>query len=149
MLCAHVWGGSGFSFVGRTDRELVDVILDLLDRMFPTQSSNENTIGKRGIPEPLSYLVTRWSEDPFALGAYTTGEPGSMDDDRVEYARTLTELDMRQSMIKDQEMIDYGVADLHKTTEEFQANNPRLLFAGEGTLTGSEAKVSFIYFIVF
>ncbi|VDN35948.1 unnamed protein product [Dibothriocephalus latus] len=33
--------------------------------------------------------VTRWSEDPFSLGAYTAGEPDSGDQDRRAYAESL------------------------------------------------------------
>ncbi|KAF5395012.1 hypothetical protein PHET_08875 [Paragonimus heterotremus] len=60
------------------------------------------------LPNPVFTTVTRWSEDPFSLGAYTAGEVGSDDADRHAYAGSLP-----------------------------SADNPRLLFAGEGTVDSS------------
>ncbi|THD22454.1 Lysine-specific histone demethylase 1 2 [Fasciola hepatica] len=57
------------------------------------------------LPEPVFTTVTRWSEDPFSLGSYTAGEVGSDDSDRHAYADPLP------------------------STE-----NPRVFFAGEGTV---------------
>ncbi|TGZ74585.1 hypothetical protein CRM22_000857 [Opisthorchis felineus] len=127
VLCCHIWGGSGLCPTGHRDQEVVDVILDLLDRMYPT-IPNDGKTGRR-IPEPIFYLVTRWSEDPFALGAYTTGEPGSSDEDRRLYAGSLTSADARRMCGFDRSTVGTPTSDV-----------PRLLFAGEGTLTASEAK---------
>ncbi|OON18988.1 amine oxidase [Opisthorchis viverrini] len=127
VLCCHIWGGSGLCPTGHRDQEVVDVILDLLDRMYPTTPNDGKT--SRRIPEPMFYLVTRWSEDPFALGAYTTGEPGSTDEDRRLYATSLTSADARRMCGLDMSTVGTPTSDV-----------PRLLFAGEGTLTASEAK---------
>lgn len=132
-----------------TDEAAVDVILDLLDRMYFTattdtaatvandSSSEEAPVSKRRrtIPEPVAYLVTRWSEDPFSLGAYTTGEESSTNADRLAYAVGLTDLDAPDDAP--------GVEDDYKRAK---SKIPRLLFAGEGTLTGNEAKVSHVGF---
>ncbi|KAA3681971.1 uncharacterized protein DEA37_0015254 [Paragonimus westermani] len=131
VLCAHIWGGSGLCTAGHSNQEVVDVILNLLDRMYPTASSIPNV--KRGIPDPICYLVTHWSEDPFSLGAYTTGEPGSSDADRLIYAASLTDQDSRSAL--------WGQSSDHRLQSNVDIKPcPRLMFAGEGTLTASEAK---------
>ncbi|OON14071.1 amine oxidase [Opisthorchis viverrini] len=96
VLVAHLWGGSKLRLLNRPDEAVVKEILDLLSGMYPTQCP---------LPNPLFTVVTRWSEDPFSLGAYTAGEVGSGDADRHAYASSLPSPD-----------------------------NPRLLFAGEGTV---------------
>ncbi|CAH8874859.1 unnamed protein product [Trichobilharzia szidati] len=150
VLCAHLWGGSGINSAGRTDKEVVDIILDLLDGMYGkndavcTLNGNSDDDSKqtnnRRIPNPVYYLVTRWSEDPFALGAYTTGEPGCSDIDRSIYAKSLTGLDARNQLdfgLKVEPNGDAGVVD---SKPDHELRYPRLLFAGEGTLTSNEAK---------
>ncbi|CAH8450781.1 unnamed protein product [Dicrocoelium dendriticum] len=64
--------------------------------------------GHYPLPRPIFTTVTRWSEDPFSLGSYTAGEIGSSDADRHAYASSLP-----------------------------SGDNPRLLFAGEGTVDSS------------
>ncbi|KAG5448756.1 Lysine-specific histone demethylase 1 2 [Clonorchis sinensis] len=96
VLVAHLWGGSKLRLLNRPDEAVVKEILDLLSGMYPAQCP---------LPNPLFTMVTRWSEDPFSLGAYTAGEVGSGDADRHAYASSLPSPD-----------------------------NPRLLFAGEGTV---------------
>nr|CAH8875346.1 unnamed protein product [Trichobilharzia regenti] len=150
VLCAHLWGGSGINSAGRTDEEVVDIILDLLDGMYGKNvtvctlngNSDEDrkpTINRR-IPNPVHYLVTRWSEDPFALGAYTTGEPGCSDVDRSIYAKSLTGFDasIQLHFVVKIELNDDG--DVVDSNTDDELRYPRLLFAGEGTLTSNEAK---------
>ncbi|VDP97168.1 unnamed protein product [Trichobilharzia regenti] len=158
VLCAHLWGGSGINSAGRTDEEVVDIILDLLDGMYGKNvtvctlngNSDEDrkpTINRR-IPNPVHYLVTRWSEDPFALGAYTTGEPGCSDVDRSIYAKSLTGFDasIQLHFVVKIELNDDG--DVVDSNTDDELRYPRLLFAGEGTLTSNEAKVSEAYRVV-
>ncbi|TNN17844.1 Lysine-specific histone demethylase 1 [Schistosoma japonicum] len=153
VLCAHLWGGSGLNSAGRSDKEIVDIILDLLDLMYGEKCDSVLQVSNsRKIPDPVYYLVTRWSEDPFALGAYTTGEPGSSDVDRSIYALSLTGIDARTQLqriceirVEDDEVIIDGDVDLNATTgtttnSDNELKIPRLLFAGEGTLTAKEAK---------
>ncbi|CAH8598731.1 unnamed protein product [Schistosoma turkestanicum] len=156
VLCAHLWGGSGLNSAGRSDKEIVDIILDLLDLMYSAKINSDSQLVGRKIPNPVYYLVTRWSEDPFALGAYTTGEPGSSDVDRSIYAISLTGLDAKnQWKIKLDEDVfvcdDNNVSGNNQLslttaatattiTTDNELRIPRLLFAGEGTLTAKEAK---------
>ncbi|KAL7060041.1 hypothetical protein AAHC03_09397 [Spirometra sp. Aus1] len=95
VLLCHIWAGSPLRLHGRTDEAVVESILQILGGMYQLQS----------VPSPVFSHVTRWSEDPFSLGAYTAGEPDSGDHDRRAYAEGLP-LD----------------------------GPPRLLFAGEGTI---------------
>ncbi|CAH8831407.1 unnamed protein product [Trichobilharzia szidati] len=99
VLVAHVWGGSKLKITGRSDQVVVKNLLDLLGGMYPSQCP---------LPEPIFTHVTRWSEDPFSLGAYTAGEVGSNDEDRQAYASPLP-----------------------------STGCPKLLFAGEGTVDSS------------
>ncbi|CAH8443484.1 unnamed protein product, partial [Schistosoma turkestanicum] len=99
VLVAHVWGGSKLKITGRSDQAVVKTVLDLLGGMYPTQCP---------LPEPIYTHVTRWSEDPFSLGAYTAGEVGCGDADRHAYASSLP-----------------------------SKVYPKLLFAGEGTVDSS------------
>ncbi|KAF8569574.1 hypothetical protein P879_02658 [Paragonimus westermani] len=99
ILVAHIWGGSKLQPFNRPDEVVVRELLDILSGMYPDRAP---------IPDPVFTTVTRWSEDPFSLGAYTAGEVGSDDADRHAYAGSLP-----------------------------SAGNPRLLFAGEGTVDSS------------
>ncbi|CAH8664752.1 unnamed protein product [Schistosoma guineensis] len=145
VLCAHLWGGSGLNSANRSDKEIVDIILDLLNLMYGGKYKPDSEVSGRKIPDPVYYLVTRWSEDPFSLGAYTTGEPGSSDADRLVYALSLTGLDAKnQRKMKLGEDVFIVDDNLSSNNVNFTADNeltiPRLLFAGEGTLTAKEAK---------
>lgn len=80
VLVAHIWGGSQIRLLNRPDHAIVQELMELLSGMFPE---------RRPLPEPVFTTVTRWSEDPFSLGAYTAGEVGSSDADRHEYAGPL------------------------------------------------------------
>ncbi|KAL5108300.1 Polyamine oxidase 3 [Taenia crassiceps] len=98
-LMCHVWGGSPMVLAGRTDAEVVAEVMHLLAGMYQKTTPHS-------LPQPIFTHVTRWSEDPFALGAYTAGEPSCCgDEDRHAYAQSLPPL-----------------------------GRPRLLFAGEGTI---------------
>ncbi|KAF7232132.1 hypothetical protein EG68_10900 [Paragonimus skrjabini miyazakii] len=99
ILVAHIWGGSKLQTFNRPDEVVVREIMDILSGMYPDRAP---------LPDPVFTTVTRWSEDPFSLGAYTAGEVGSDDADRHAYAGSLP-----------------------------SAGNPRLLFAGEGTVDSS------------
>ncbi|KAM7532784.1 hypothetical protein Aperf_G00000129352 [Anoplocephala perfoliata] len=97
-LMLHIWGGSSITLVGRSDDEVVAEVMDIFVGMYQLPPDRR--------PTPIFAHVTRWSEDPFALGAYTAGEPSCCgDEDRHAYAQSLP------------------------TT-----GRPRLLFAGEGTV---------------
>lgn len=99
VLVAHVWGGSKLRITGRPDHAIINDLLEILSGMYPNQCP---------LPKPVFTHVTRWSEDPFSLGAYTAGEVGSNDSDRHAYASSLP-----------------------------SPERPRLLFAGEGTVDSS------------
>ncbi|VEL26865.1 unnamed protein product [Protopolystoma xenopodis] len=82
VLVAHVWAGSGLQLFGRSDDEIVSDLLNLFGGMYPSASQ----AGKISL---LAAWVTRWSEDPFSLGAYTADGPECGDDDRHAYASSL------------------------------------------------------------
>ncbi|KAL3321128.1 hypothetical protein Ciccas_000203 [Cichlidogyrus casuarinus] len=116
VLVSHVWAGSGFKLFGSSDEDVVHELMCILAGMYPSACSGVNLSGakqSRGslLPQPKHYYVTRWSEDPFALGSYTEGELGSSDADRNNYASSLP-------------------------SEE----QPRLLFAGEATIDSNGAQ---------
>ncbi|VEL11172.1 unnamed protein product [Protopolystoma xenopodis] len=71
----------------------------------PEVVNHTSTLGRHRLPKPLAYLVTRWSEDPFALGAYTTGEPGSSDLDRLAYASSLPVPEERGPVVRNSSSI--------------------------------------------
>lgn len=86
-LMCHVWGGSPLVLTGRTDAEVVAEVMHLLAGMYQKAST------LHPLPQPIFTYVTRWSEDPFALGAYTAGEPSCCgDEDRHAYAQSLPPL---------------------------------------------------------
>ncbi|VDM22657.1 unnamed protein product [Hydatigera taeniaeformis] len=86
-LMCHVWGGSPMMLTGRTDAEVIAEVMHLLAGMY------QKTLNSHPLPLPIFTHVTRWSEDPFALGAYTAGEPSCCgDEDRHAYAQSLPSL---------------------------------------------------------
>lgn len=60
ILMAHCWADGDYDISSLTDKQVCADILAVLRDMWP-----------EGIVEPDSFLVTRWSEDPFSLGAYS------------------------------------------------------------------------------
>uniref|UniRef100_A0A0R3SQW4 Amino_oxidase domain-containing protein n=1 Tax=Hymenolepis diminuta TaxID=6216 RepID=A0A0R3SQW4_HYMDI len=97
-LMCHIWGGSPITLAGRSDEEVIDEIIDTFVGMYRIPLERR--------PVPLFTHVTRWSEDPFSLGAYTAGEPNCCgDEDRHAYAQSLP-----------------------------PNGRPRVLFAGEATI---------------
>ncbi|VDN99146.1 unnamed protein product [Rodentolepis nana] len=81
-LMCHIWGGSPIILTGRSDEEVITEIMDILVGMYQVPPERR--------PVPLFTHVTRWSEDPFSLGAYTAGEPSCCgDEDRRAYAQSL------------------------------------------------------------
>ncbi len=81
-LMLHVWGGSRLRLHGRSDDEVIGEVLSVLYGMYQ--------LAEGQTPKPIFTHVTRWSEDPFSLGAYTAGGPdGCGDEDRHAYAESL------------------------------------------------------------
>lgn len=78
-LMFHIWGGSTLQIYGRSDADVLADILSVLTGMYQLET----------MPQPVFTHVTRWSEDPFSLGSYTAGEPGSGDKDRHAYTESL------------------------------------------------------------
>mmetsp|Transcript_8441 Transcript_8441/g.14234 ORF Transcript_8441/g.14234 Transcript_8441/m.14234 type:complete len:492 (-) Transcript_8441:229-1704(-) len=50
-------------------------------------SSLKCIYGNDAVPQPLSYVVTRWNSDPFSYGSYTCVPPGSSGEDYKSLAR--------------------------------------------------------------
>lgn len=46
-------------------------------------------IGRRGVPDPTGFVITRWATDPFALGSYSYIGVGGSNDDRRDLAEPL------------------------------------------------------------
>jgi len=68
VLLAHCSPPYACEFSGtRTDREIVDVVCGVLQRMFKLKSP----------PIPVQTIVTRWGDDEFAYGAYSYMKMGS------------------------------------------------------------------------
>jgi monoamine oxidase len=44
------------------------------------------TTPARGVPDPIGYVITRWADDPFALGSYSYLGVGASNDDRRSLA---------------------------------------------------------------
>lgn len=62
------------------DEEVLQAGLAVLESMFPGQ-----------VPQPVSYRVTRWLSDPWALGSYTYPAVGSPLADRDSYAKPVAD----------------------------------------------------------
>ncbi|CAE7151512.1 PAO4, partial [Symbiodinium pilosum] len=89
LLC-HIWGDSNWEeHASLSDEEVVKEVICGLRAMFPRKPGSE--IGGEQqdmVPFPALWKVTRWSLDPFALGAYTEfQDPRATEDDRDVYAR--------------------------------------------------------------
>lgn len=83
VLVGHVWAGSGLHITSRKDEDVVSDLLNILKGMYCKKFAS------RPFPKPIHYVVTRWSEDPFSLGSYTSGNITTSDEDRHAYAASL------------------------------------------------------------
>lgn len=61
----------------KDDKETVDEFMILLRRIF----------SDKDIPEPTAFLITRWDQDPFAKGAYSTYFIGSDNQTAIDLAQ--------------------------------------------------------------
>ncbi|CAE7505727.1 PAO4 [Symbiodinium natans] len=88
LLC-HIWGDSNWEEHSRlTDEEVVREVVGGLRAIFPARSSKGDDHKQDFVPFPPLWKVTRWSLDPFALGAYTEfQDPLASEEDRDIYAR--------------------------------------------------------------
>lgn len=71
VLVAFVAGREAARIEQLSDEDVLAEVLASLREMMNTD-----------IPDPAAFLVTRWSQDPFARGSYTHYRPGSDPDDR-------------------------------------------------------------------
>ncbi|PAA87935.1 hypothetical protein BOX15_Mlig017922g1 [Macrostomum lignano] len=109
VLMAHLFGGSSMRTAGLTDDQIVGVIVGALHRMYPIAAAGQ---------QPIFSLVTRWSEDPWTLGSYTSGELGCSEADRSVYSSPLP---------------------APSANPGSSPAPPRVHFAGEATVSLSEA----------
>ncbi|CAE7897764.1 PAO4, partial [Symbiodinium sp. KB8] len=89
LLC-HIWGDSNWEeHAVLSDEEVVMEVVRGLRAMFPAKAgSDDGSQAQDDLPFPPLWKVTRWSLDPFALGAYTEfQDPKASEDDRDIYAR--------------------------------------------------------------
>eukprot|EP00439_Symbiodinium_sp_Y106_P014216 s7710_g2.t1 len=89
LLC-HIWGDSNWEeHAVLSDEEVVMEVVRGLRAMFPAKAaSHDGAPAQDDVPFPALWKVTRWSLDPFALGAYTEfQDPRASEDDRDIYAR--------------------------------------------------------------
>lgn len=66
VLLAFNAGAYGHEIEALSDKEILSQALLRLGQM----------LGKQ-IPEPIGWLITRWGQDPFALGSYSSLKPGA------------------------------------------------------------------------
>lgn len=66
ILLAFNGGDFGFEIEDWSDEQIVAAAMETL-----------RTIYGAAIPEPTNHLITRWSQDPFALGSYSAIMPGA------------------------------------------------------------------------
>jgi polyamine oxidase len=78
MLAALLGGKAAVRLEGMSDDEIRQVVLRPLRRAF----------GAR-VEEPLAWQVTRWSQDPFSLGAYSYVPPGATYEDYEAMAQPI------------------------------------------------------------
>lgn len=69
LVCFNA-GAYARALAAMSDEEVVAAAMSVLRTMFGA-----------GIPDPESSLITRWGEDPYALGAYSYLPPGASPDD--------------------------------------------------------------------
>ena len=90
VLMAHVWASSGFELARKSDEEAVAELVGIMRGMYEGVDAPPPSPGmKRLVPDPVLWLVTRWSEDPFTLGAYTDDVCWDWKECREEYGKPL------------------------------------------------------------
>ena len=75
ILVFYAGGGKARQLAARSDAEVVAGALALVRTLFGAAAT-----------EPTASVVTRWAEDPFALGSYSFLGVGSSADDRAALA---------------------------------------------------------------
>merc|ERR1711924_379481 len=95
LLC-HIWADAEWiEYQSLCDEDIVAEIVAALRAMFPTTLACHDgcTTDCCGVHPlvtgPAQAKVTRWAQDPFALGAYSELQhPSASEEDRSIYART-------------------------------------------------------------
>ena len=62
------------------DEDLIAGCVETLKKMFGPN-----------VPDPVSYIRTRWAEDEFSLGSYSFTKVGQLEGDRDELARPVAQ----------------------------------------------------------
>lgn len=85
LLC-HIWADAEWrEHQELDDAGVVDAVVCGLRKMFPADAGSDAP----KVPAPRQWKVTRWAQDPFAVGAYSELQsPMACELDRKEYART-------------------------------------------------------------
>jgi hypothetical protein len=77
VLVGIAAGSFGKSIEGMSDAAIVAQVMAQLRASFP------------GLPDPITYKITRWSTDPYSLGSYSFMAPGSGRNDYNELAQPI------------------------------------------------------------
>jgi monoamine oxidase len=65
MLALYVSGSFAKQLEQKTDQQIIDEIFNSLQKIYPQ------------ITYPIKWLITRWNQDPFSKGSYSTFHCGS------------------------------------------------------------------------
>lgn len=81
ILSAIVSGDFAKNLENKSDSEIIQSLMKTL-----------KTIYGEKIPDPTSYVITRWGKDPYSAGSYSSLSPGALDDgmDYLNMARTVS-----------------------------------------------------------
>ncbi|CAE8597374.1 unnamed protein product [Polarella glacialis] len=91
ILC-HIWADAEWKeHTLLSDEAVVAAVVDSLRAIYPKSPSHavdSKDEAQDFLPFPVQWKVTRWAQDPFALGAYSELQgPGASEVDRQVYAR--------------------------------------------------------------
>jgi monoamine oxidase len=78
VLVAFQAGDSAFAAEKLSDAATVSSVMAALRQM----------LGNPNLPNPTRYVITRWAQDPYALGAYSFVAVGATDSSRNTLCRT-------------------------------------------------------------
>ena len=88
VLMSLISGSFAEKLEKKTDQEVVQYAMKILQNMFGNKSNKNNGHKWKKIPQPIDYRVTRWRQDRFARGSYSYIAKGSNGDhyDKLSYS---------------------------------------------------------------
>lgn len=81
ILVSFISGDAALKYVDTKDSEIVSDAMSVLRKIFETDENH--------VPDPVKTIVTRWGEDPFAFGSYSSIGLGSTGKNYDQLGRSL------------------------------------------------------------